>query len=86
MCQQTVTMREFSRFDEEHSSLDSRSTHTHQSETAEHQNQRQDLNSNQKEMKTVHKDNQIDCRLPNSNRRQMTKEYLQKAERKEMLT
>lgn len=57
MYQQTVTMRKFSRFDERHESSDSGSTHTYHSETAEHQNQRQDLNSNQREMKITYKGN-----------------------------
>ena len=79
MHQQTVTVRGFSRFDKRCESSDSGNTHTHHKETSEYQNQRQDLNSNQREIKITYKGNFMNSRLLNSNnRRQLTKEYHQK--------
>ena len=44
-------------------------THTHHCETAGHQNQRQDLESNQREVKITNKDNWVNSRLLNRNNR-----------------
>lgn len=44
-------------------------THTHHCETAGHRNQRQDLDSNQREVKITNKDSWVNSSLLNSNNR-----------------
>ena len=56
-------------------------THTHHCETAGHQNQRQDLDSNQREVKITNKDSWVNSSLLNSNNRTDDGEYLQNTEK-----